>query len=182
MEDDFELVSKEKIRGLREENKRLKKELESRPTIEESRTDDKKNQELVSQIIKELHKESTKEREFILANLNDIKDLNKSTLDNLLIKTQDLDTQLEAIIDTFSNVIDSFKSIVDNNSLQGSESNDLKEVITRLDLLSQNSVNSTHEDYNANILNKLNEIDTFMKNLRILLSYIKPNDFTIDKK
>jgi exonuclease VII large subunit len=164
MEDDFELISKQHLKDLRDENKRLKAELANAPKQVD-------NSKLISDILEAIHEESKKERELIIHNLNDIKDLNKTTLDNLLINTQNLENKFEKVIETMSSLVSSLSEMLENN-FEG-EKEEIRELINKL-------MNFEPKN-NLDIMIKLDEIDSFMKNLRVLLSYVKPSDYVVDK-
>ncbi len=173
MEEDFELVSKQELMRLREENNKLKSNLENAPKTDK-KAESQKNvdqNKLISNIIAALHEESKKERELIIENLTEIKDLNKSTLDNLLTKTQELDSKLEDMIDTVSHLVESLQKIVEKLTNFGSD--EIKEEIKKIqDLKLDKSLDKTNS--------KLEDIDMFLKNLKVLLSYVKPNDFILN--
>lgn len=167
MEDDYELISKQHLKALRDENAKLKLELQN--GVKEQQND---NSKLISEILDTIHEESKKERELIILNLNDIKDLNRTTLDNLLSKTQRLDDRFEKIIETMSGLVASLTELISNGP-KDEENVNIKELIEKITQLESAS--------NVDIMVKLDEIDSFLKNLRVLLSYVKPNDFVIDK-
>ena len=121
MEEDYILVSKDEISKLKDEISRLKGELDKKPSVPEVPQVDVS--ELVSKLIEVLHIESQKERELILQNLNEIKDLNKSTLDNLLTNTQKLDGQLEEMIDSIGGLVETLSSALDKFSTMKSGDN-----------------------------------------------------------
>lgn len=172
MEEEYILVSKDEMSKLKQEIARLKTELETKPKVSEIPVPD--TSEIVSKLIEVLHTESQKERELILQNLDEIKELNKSTLDNLLTKTQKLDGQLEDMVDTISTLVDSLSNVLDKFS----SIKDLDKLVPEKIIEMKNNNSETEVD--SKILEKLDEIDLFLKNLRILLSYVKPNDFRIE--
>lgn len=165
MDEDYILVPKDEVSNLKAEIKKLKKELDEKP---EAQIEPQINiNEFVGKLVEVLHEESQKERELIINNLNEIKDLNKSTLDNLLTKTQKLDGQLEEMIDSVGDLVDTLSHVADKFS----KNNNFDEIISKLQDTSIQNVDSQ-------VLAKLDEIDVFMKNLRVLLSYVKPNDLS----
>ena len=135
-----------------------------------------------------MQNESKKEREALMESLNEIKDLNKSTLDNLLEKTRKLDERLEGMVNTTSKLVENLSNLI-NELIEFKENKgdnnfeDIKNAILELeykiDSHGNNSSNSVADD---GIVEKLSEIEIFMKNLRTLLSYVKPSDMVLDKK
>ena len=170
MDDDYVLVSKDEVSKLKAEIVQLKKELKEKPDASVEPQIDVN--ELVSNLVQVLHEESQRERELILQNLNEIKDINKSTLDNLLTNTQKLDGQLEEMIDTISGLVENLSTIVTKFS---------KDKEFNVDELIKKIKENSNVEIDEKLLQKLDEIDVFMKNLRILLSYVKPNDLKIEK-
>lgn len=175
MDEQYELISKDKLNKLREENKQLKARLENKPVEKESsqkKTEKTSSSPLINEkkfllSIKELlENQQTKEQEFLLKEIADIKDINKSTLSNVISKTQTLDSKLETMVE----------------SLQGLTSN-LSELITKVphEFHGEDNDHKITDDINLTLISKLEEIDTFMKNLRVLLSYVKPSDMKMDK-
>ncbi len=174
MDDDYELFSKRSIVELKEENKRLKLEATTKPTKIEFN-----DNEIVSKITAALNEEGKIERDLITKSLNELKELNKSTLDNLITKTQELDDRLEGMIGSMAGLVETLKDIVDHSNENNNPQLelDLKEIKASIDV-----INSRSElEGTGNINMKLEEIDSFMKNLRVLLSYVKPNDLKIEK-
>lgn len=185
MEDEYELVPKQYLKDLKEENKRLKEELKNpkkeEPEEENPKVDDKI--EFVNHIIEVLHEESKKERELIINNLNDIKELNKSTLDNIIDKTQSLDSRLENMVDTLKNLTGSLTELMNNypNEDNSEEKGEVKHIIEKLDSIDiSKSTEMAQERYISQINQKLAEIELFMNNLKILLGQIKPSDMKLE--
>lgn len=168
MDEDYILVPKDEVSNLKAEIKKLKEELNNKPEIQQEPQVD--INEFVGKLVEVLHEESKKERELILENLNEIKDLNKSTLDNLLTKTEKLDNQLEDMVDSISSLVDTLSNVADKFS----KNQNFDELINKIK-------NSQNTNLSPEVMKKLDEIDVFMQNLRILLSYVKPNDLTIKK-
>ena len=183
MEDDYELVSKRFVTQLKEENAKLKSQIDNIPENSSSPQD---NSSLVQQIVEILHEESQKERELILENLGELKDLNKSTLDNVLTKTQQLDERLEGMVDTIEGLVEHLSNLVESVSHFKGNFN-VDSINEKLTKLSENpsipaKMPVLPDNFNdSEIITKLNEISIFMENLRILLSYVKPADLSMDK-
>ncbi|MFW6285878.1 MAG: hypothetical protein ACOC16_01780 [Nanoarchaeota archaeon] len=179
MEDDYELISKQHIQDLRAENKKLKEEL----SLKDNLANNDSIKDLILELTNSIHGESQKERELILENLNEIKDLNKSTLDNLLENTQQLDSRLESTVNTISGLVSNLITLIDSlndikeheEAVKKEETSNKSHNINFKDILEDNS------QKNEYIIEKLLEIDVFIKNLRVLLSYIKPSNVTIEK-
>lgn len=180
-EDSFELVPKNTIKKLKDENSELKQQLEIYKTKVEATSNQKVPEvdydKIISDIIKTLHEESQKERELILDHLTEIKDLNKTTLNNLLDKTEKLDTRLESMINTLSDLIQASREII--SEVSNSDNQEIKEVLEKLVEVNSEEKESI-EDFEK-IKEKIDDIEKFMNNLSILLSYVKPADFTMDK-
>lgn len=205
MDDDYELISKEELTRLRDENNRLRKgyggnedsndekdyrgaKSNSKSSSSQSKSSSNDVDSIVSQVVEVMQNESKKEREALMESLNEIKDLNKSTLDNLLEKTRKLDERLEGMVNTTSKLVENLSNLI-NELIEFKENKgdnnfeDIKNAILELeykiDSHGNNSSNSVADD---GIVEKLSEIEIFMKNLRTLLSYVKPSDMVLDKK
>lgn len=172
MDEDYLVVSKGKITKLEKENFSLKKEVQKVPKA--ASKIEKENTEFISQIIKAIQDESKKERELVNKNLNEIKELNKTTLDNVLHRTEKLDNKTQILIDTITELTSSVSQLLGEmpqskiQTLNISEEL-LKEISDKLDIKS----NELELDI---ISDKLREIHEFMNNLKILLGQIKPSD------
>lgn len=175
MDDEYELVSKSLMTNLKDENKRLKAELEmlknSKQDVIEKKED--LNKDLINDIILQISSEAKKEKEEIVNTLNEIKELNKKTLDNTLSRTETIDIKLEGMIDTLKSLVTTLSTIVDE--LPKDKQEDVNNLLVQLkDIDPQNQQFATMNQ-------KLDDIELFMTNLRILLSYIKPSDMKIEK-
>lgn len=185
MDDDYELVSKEILNNLREENKNLKKKLEEK-SCEKIEFDSTK---LIDKVVLAIDEKSKKETLEIKKNLDEIKEINKNTLDNLIQQTSNLDKRLEDMISTINDLVKSLLEIITKNKEEHISENELKldekEKIS-IKTLSEKidyfeSLSKQNLAFNSQIQIKLDEINLFMKNLRILLSYVKPNNLKIEK-
>lgn len=164
MEEQYELISKQTLLELREENKQLKEQFKTQKKTSVKQKNEFQEQFLVD--IKEmLEKKHEDEKKELFKELSEIKELNKSTLDNVLQKTQGLDLRLEDMIETLQGLVSTLSEVIDNNS-QNQENQSNTEVF---------------ENEIAKIAVKLEDVETFMKNLRILLSYLEPNKVTLNK-
>ena len=208
MDEEYILVSKETIKKYKEEISNLKKQLKNKPVIsnvssksDNSNVVDNSNIEKIDKILetkvdKDFISENNNDiaglikHEFMIENnkimkyLEDIKELNKSTLDNLLINTKQLDDRLENMIDTISELVNTLSRTID--TFTTSNEFDLKMLASKIDKIPL--VQSQVDDFNNNganqkidVKDKLQEILMFMKNLRVLLSYVKPNDMSMNK-
>lgn len=168
MDEHYELVSKEELLKLRSENKELKEKLENIKI--ESKTS-KSNKDFISEIVSTLHDESKKERDMISKDLTEIKEINKSTLDNLLEKTEKLDNRLENLVGTLKGLIENMGNLIEEMS--GDNSQELNNFLHEMKEELNKKNNSTQDQ---EIFSKLEEIEHFMNNLKILLSQIKSSD------
>ena len=84
MDDDFELVPKSLVKELKEENKELKEQLDK---TKNNSLDVK----LVGSLKQLLEIEFKKERDSLISHIVETKELSKSTLNNLVTKTESLD-------------------------------------------------------------------------------------------
>ena len=171
MDDDYELVPKDLISTLRAENKQLKEQLNisSTKTQAETKNDFSK---LLEEMKNSFVQESKAERDLLLKGLNNIEDLNKKTLDNLISKTDSHDKKFDIVIESFGELIDSVSQITEEISSNFESLKSLSEMLKKEDT---NSLDSDSDKINL-MVEKLEDIDLFMKNLRVLLSYVKAND------
>lgn len=174
MDEDFVLVSKEQLERLKKEKKELEEELNNRTNIfsESNASEFGKYLKIMTETLKD---ESKKEREVIISNLLEIKEINRSTLENVLDRTEKLDKKLEnmivnliELIETLNTTLEELKGITENHNQSPINSELNPEMLENTQI-------------NERVIEKLEEIETFMTNLRVLLSYVKPNDFKIDK-
>ena len=175
MDDEFTLVSKDKLESLREENKELK-EKNSDNVSKEVLRNRKEDSDFINKIILTISNESKKERDLIIQELSEIKELNRTTLNNVLHRTDKLDTRISEMIETLSDLTKSLSDLIDDLLIKNREFGNsiemkhlLKELNTRTSKIELNS-NSRE------LIMKIEEIEIFMSNLKMLLSQIKPND------
>lgn len=167
MDDDYELVPKDLLSELKEENKKLKEELSKHEKHYEST-------KLLTPIVRAIQDEGKKERELILNHLREIKDLNKSTLTNIINKNDSLDNRLESLMGALDSLVDSLKEITAEIGDMGTEhskqaTQELAESLERV--ISDSGIYNVEE--------KLKEIEDFMTNLKVLLSQVKPDNMRI---
>lgn len=176
-DDDYQLVPKNAIQDLKDENKKLKEEIQA--LKEQGPTNSNIDiSEHLSELTSIIQEENKKERELVMHNLNEIKELNKSTLDNLLERTESLDDRLESMVGTISELINTSKELINEISSNNNHS-DEDPVLAQIKqmLFSMNNMNEMESN---NIHQKLEDIEIFMKNLKTLLSYVKPSsDFVL---
>ncbi len=177
MDESYELVSKEELEKLREENQSLKEKIEKNST-KIQKQDFSEIIEIIKQTLKET---SINELNLINENLTHIKDLNKQTLSNIIDKNQAIDSRLENMINTLKDLVSYLsealneidkgkKDFIENNSKQNNSEN--LQITQISDLNPFDNVNTEL------IMEKLEEIEEFMNNLKFLLSQIKPNNFS----
>jgi len=182
MDDEYELVSKEYVENLKKENLELKnklKDLQSSVVIDKNiNSNSKKTEDRFSEVIFAIQEEAKKERELVLKELENIKELNEKSLTTTLSKSDDLEIRLEKMVDGMKEMVDSLSTIVDEIKTQDS---------SKYELLAEKISTQINNDLKvdgevASIAKKLEDIDLFMKNLRVLLSYVKPAKMVMDKK
>lgn len=190
MEDDYELISKEYIQKLKDENLELK-EKNSKLEIELKKykgnsndnqdinnnkidSDLTENSNLNNSDIKEIDQNKKQD---IFKELNIIRELNEKILSAQLSKSTDLDYKLDQIITSMKSTLESLGVVINEIS----DVSDLKLNII-IDKISKETIKPLKiEDNMKSFEQKLKDVDLFMQNLRVLLSYVKPTDITIDK-
>lgn len=166
MEEQYELISKQALLELKEENKKLKEQLKNEKNLSSKEKNEFQEQFLID-IKNMLEKKHDEEKKELFEELSQIKELNKTTLDNVLKKTQNLDLRLEDMIETLQGLVSTMSEVIDNTHHISEEE--------------QNSNTTVFENEIAKVVIKLEDIETFMKNLRILLSYLEPSKVTLNK-
>lgn len=176
MDDLYELVERDYVNNLKEENIKLKSQVEKQfnelKTLHQS-----SNSKLIEDIIQVFNEQTKKEREFIVSGLNEIKELNKNTLDNVIVKTQNLDLRLEDMIKTIQELILSISELTEE--LKKKDDN-VKKLLEDFSKTIQNK-NQDGAQTNEIIKKKLSDIEKFLNNLKSLLSQIKPSDLAIEE-
>lgn len=179
MEDEYELVSKSFLLDLKEENQKLKQEnldLKNNSLKNEEPKLKEKNTQF-SEIIFAIQQEAKKEKEEILNQLTQIKSINEKTLNNTLTKAESHDLRFEEMISTMKDLITSLNDIL--TEVGKSDSNEFKDILIEI---KKNLDNENNELKSVELINKqLKDIELFMVNLRTLLSYVKPNDLSLNK-
>lgn len=203
-EDEYELVSKSYLKKLKQENIDLKEQLEKLNTYSSqtssqtsnSKKNSNENLEKVSkpeerliktslnsdieEIIATIQKEAAKERESIMDNLKLIREINERSLNNSLSKTQEMDSKLESMMINVKELITTISDVIDE--LNADKKSEVKNIVEDIkNSINQNIIKTLNPNQPRNteiiIYNKIKEIEVFMKNLRILLSYVKkPSD------
>ncbi len=176
MNDDYILVSKEELAELKEENRKLKERLERREVKDDNQLESKieavEKEVSNKEYINEIRKDFLEEQQILKQTLEEIKELNKSTLNTVLSRTQKLDDKSNEVIDVLKNMIPALYNLTDEVSSNGKDTS-LIETINKLkDDLSRVNVGGSSLD----ISSKLDEIKDFMENLRILLSQVSSVD------
>lgn len=167
MDDDYELVSKEVLARLKKENSDLKAGL----GITETGGNLKKKAMMNNELVTLIKDEAQKDREMIISNLNAIKDLNKSTLDNLLQVSQKQEAKISDIVETMTALAGTISELVaEFSSSQDSSEPSLKEGLIQ-------TSNASSDDMQK-VLTRLEDIEKFMGNLKVLLAGLKPNDIS----
>jgi len=192
MDEEYILVSKEAIKKYKEEISNLKKQLNQKPQNKEGDISNNSvdlgdvsnslSVDVSNNVVTLIKREFALENDKIIKHLEDIKELNKSTLDNLLTNTKQLDDRLENMIDTISELVNTLSKTID--SFTTSNEFDLKMLASKIDkipLVQSQIDNFQGGGASLEVKDKLQEILMFMKNLRVLLSYVKPSDMVINK-
>lgn len=171
MEEQYELISKETLLELREENKKLKEQLKNEKQLTTTDKNEFQKQFLIDikEMLEQKHEEEKKE---LFNELREIKEINKSTLDNVLQKTQSLDIRLEDMIETLQGLVSTMTELIEHNNEEKED-----------DLFKEEPIQGSEifENEIAKVTVKLEDIETFMKNLRVLLSYLEPSRVTLNK-
>lgn len=199
-EDEYELVSKSYLKKLKQENIDLKEQLEKLNTYSSQTSNSKKNSNEnlekdskpeerliktslnsdIEEIIATIQKEAAKERESIMDNLKLIREINERSLNNSLSKTQEMDSKLESMMINVKELITTISDVIDE--LNADKKSEVKNIVEDIkNSINQNIIKTLNPNQPRNteiiIYNKIKEIEVFMKNLRILLSYVKkPSD------
>lgn len=187
MDDEYELISKEFLKQLKEDNKKLKEDnnrLKSKISgnnnknldIDDSKkeiTNEKNKNDLSSD--NEVINILKSEREEISKTLNEIRELNQRTLDNTLTRTEKIDQRLESMVDTMKELITNLSQVIEEMPNSNSSTGIEKYRELMVDMKKTISNGAGREDM-IKIDKKLKDIEMFMTNLRVLLSYIKPVD------
>lgn len=171
MDELYELVEKDLVSKLEKENLDLKIQVEKQ-FKELQKTNISNNSKLIEEIIIAISNENQKERNIIGVSLNEIKELNKNTLDNVILKTQNLEIQFEEMV----KLLQSFSGLVSELIEELREKNLSSEITEVKLLLTQNVKNTNSEDIKL----KLENIDKFMNNLKIFLAQIRPSDLKLE--
>ncbi len=170
MEEEYTLISKLELSNLKTEVANLKEELKSKGSSVANDLDFNFDVEGLAKKISENIKDNLKnDREYLIKELDVIKNLNKNTLDNILSRNNSLDNQLDSMVSTLSELIENLCSILD---------------LLSKDRVDAETVKKMFDDF-ANedryVLEKLEDINLFMQNLRVLLSYVKHDDLRIER-
>lgn len=173
MDEDFELISKEVIKKIREENRKLKTKLGETTKISGKKSK-KETTKALTDIKKLIDEEAKKERALILENLSEIKEINQKTLESVIKRTENLDNRLEEMIGTIGNLVDSLKDVIEEVSGKDATSK-IDEI---LDEIKEAKAEPGPTEKIDEIKTKLQEIETFMNNLKLLLAQIKPGDMS----
>jgi hypothetical protein len=178
MDDEFELVSKAELTKLREQSSKpqLSETNKKQKTTTNNKSQENQKQEISKDILEQfrtiIKEENKVEKEQLIQDLTHLKDLNKTTLSSVLERTDKLDTRIETLVNAISELVGTVKELVeDNNEPQNNSAH--KEIIDQIKNLKIND--NSHDE----IKQKLEQIDEFMNNLKILLSQIKPTQMSM---
>jgi hypothetical protein len=170
-EEEYELISKEILKNIRQENLALKSELTKTPFHYNGQ--DQTPDQFIHQMIEAFRKETKKDHDEFLVQVKEIKDITKSTLDNLLQKNLEQNQRLEQITTHFQDLIKTISEFVDY-SAQENQAN-MKKLLDAI----TTSVQENSFSAQSTIDTKLFEIQNFMNNLKTLLAQIKPAQMTL---
>ena len=179
MDDHYELVPKDLLRELKEENKKLKEELARKP--KEPEQPQKIDKSLLSELKFMLSEHSKKQHEVLMDELSSIKEINSQNLQSLITKTADLDKRLENMVESLKSLIGDFSHLIEDVSQSKTE--EYEDIISKT-VEELKKVQPQHNDDEIEqvvLMKKLDDIERFLTNLRILLSYVKPNDLVLEK-
>lgn len=171
-DEEYELISKEILKHIRDENKSLKDELSKTPFHYDGK--DQTPDQFVHQLIDIFRKETKKDHEEFLQHILEVKELNKATLDNLLQKNQEQQKKMEELTSHLQELIGSMKDIVELFSQETTTNNQKVIETIKTTLEQQEHTNPAITEINS----KLQEVQGFMNNLKTLLAQIKPSQLT----
>lgn len=180
MDDDYQLIPKSVYENLKHENKLLQKQIDkykSEFQIQENNT----TQMVLDEIRGLFEKDVRSQRDAIMNGIAQIKELNQRTLDNVLSRETLIERKFEGYDKKFDNVVSSFRELVVSVTEMTHEIstnfNHLKNALQEFEKLDRSEMawDAQKLEY---LEEKMNEVDLFMKNLRVLLSQIKPADMT----
>lgn len=167
MEDLYELTPKDLVVNLKKENEELKAQVQ-RQFLELQKFNSTSNSKLIDEIVAVFTKEAQKERGLIIQNLNEIKEINIELNQQMVLRTQNLEAALKEMVKTLQELIVSISEI----TLEFKEKNSATQIKNAVDTISE-SLQSANFSSNEDIKRKLEDIEVFMKNLKLLLSQIK---------
>jgi hypothetical protein len=173
MDDEFELVSKAELTKLRENISKPQSAKTTKPEKDIS-TKQEISVDILEQFRTIIQQENKVEKEKLIQDLTHLKDLNKTTLSSVLERTDKLDTRIETLVGAISELVGTVKELIEDNTDGKDKKDDNKEIITEIKNLKLND--NSHDE----IKQKLEEIDEFMKNLKLLLSQIKPTQMSMN--
>jgi DNA primase catalytic subunit len=174
MDDSYELISKQHLKKLKEENANLKQELDNLKLKLLNNKENNKPVTLDKEVLYEIEQISKKERETIISYLEQIKELNEKNLDRTLTRTEILDKKLESLAETMKDLVINLEEVIKEVPSQRQEEIDL------LKELKTNIIKFHSDPEIAQIQAKLLQIEDFMTKLKILLSQIKPGDMRLN--
>lgn len=178
MDDHYELVSKDELKKLRDENKKLKEELENKILLTSKTIEAPNNRTLLNELRFILVEHSKREQQILVEQLTTIKNFNAENLNSLIEKTTSLDNRLETMVENLKSLLGDFSKLIEEVSHGKTEENEklIENLVSKLPT-NQNQ----HSDIDYAVMKKLEDIERFLTNLRILLSYVKPNSLTLEK-
>ncbi len=171
MEDLYELVEKDIVKKLKEENLKLKEQVEKQYS-ELKKVNSSDNSKLISELVAAFNEQSKKERASVVQTLNEIKELNRNTLNNVISETQNLENKLETMVKTLQELIVSISELTEE-IVKKDSANEVKNSLNNFLVEFQASKSNVNAE---NIEKKLDELEKFMNNLKILLVQLKPGD------
>lgn len=171
MEDLYELVEKDIVKKLRDENLKLKEQVEKQ-YLELKKVNSSDNTKLISELVAAFNEQSKKERASVIQTLNEIKELNRNTLNNVISETENLESKLDTMVKTLQELIVSISELTEEIVKKDSAS-EVKNSLNSFLVEFQSSKSNVNAE---NIEKKLDELEKFMNNLKILLIQLKPSD------
>ena len=164
-EESYELVSKNMLKNLREENKALKKEVS---IVKQNLSEENTFKKYFDDIVGVFREESQKEREIFFNFLDEIKQINEKTFQKVIDKNrEDINPILELI-----KQIEEMANHIEKNSNKDSEKT-LNEILKVISSKNKQDFSSENKNNFKKIESKLDEIDDFLKKLKLMLSKVK---------
>ena len=177
---EYELVPKKTLSSLKEENERLKNEIDD---IKKEFSKIKTIDIFKKEILEEFKVETRREREIVSNNLEYIKDLSQKTINEVVSNSTSFESQVEQIVSNLKVFIETIeKKKVEEGQHQKEEIRNMLDKFFKDLTVTTQAQTTALKTNNSNYLNtekNINELKIFLEKLRKLLSYIGPNDLKV---